>query len=209
MAATLRREGSHFPIAVFKWDELHTYSGEEINHLWFTGIVGREGYGNLVVTWRGPMEVRLENVRDQTERIEWEKGARISGPDLFHVVAEFPQIGGDLSLMYALQAMLADELAGAVSPLAKGVAVRGTDVFVGNSKLNVGVCAAFPASCAMHFGVNMGLAGEPSIPQGVDACCLSDLLAGDEAKAVDLMVGVVSRWTSRIDEIYLKAYKTA
>ena len=204
----MSRVGAYFPTTIFRWGERHTYVGEEIGHLWFSRIIGQDSYGNLMATWRGPMDVRLENVRDQTERLQWSKGARISGPDLFHTVAEFPQIGNDLVLMYTFQAMLADELAARVMALGGKATVRGTDVYVDGAKLNVGVCAAGPASCTMHFGVNMGLKGEPPIPSGVRASCLSDLLKGEEAQAVELMEDVGLAWLSRIDDLHRKAYKT-
>ncbi len=205
----LQRVGTYFPTTVFRWEERHTYVGEEIGHLWFSSIIGKDSYGNLLVTWRGPMDVRLEYVRDQTERLQWGEGARISGPDLFHIVAEFPQIGNDLVLMYAFQAMLADGLATRVAALGKEVAVRGTDVYAQGAKLTVGVCAASATSCTMHFGVNISLKGELPVPRDVKAGSLSDLVGGDEARAVRLMEEVASSWLSRIDEIYRKAYKTA
>lgn len=155
------------------------------------------------------MNVELENIKDQTERIGWDKGVRISGPDLFHVIAEFPQIGSNLTLMYAFQAILADELACLVLELGSKAVMKGTDIYIDAGKLNVGVCAATATSCTMHFAVNIGLKGIPPIPKGVKVSCLSQLLQGDEEKAVELMQGVVSRWVSRIDAIYLKTYKTA
>ncbi len=204
----LCRVGTYFPVTLFRWSARHTYAGDEVNHLWFSDILGPDSYGNLVVIWRGPMDVKLENIRDQAERVGWQKGARISGPDLLHVIAEFPQIGSQLSLMYAFQALLADELASEVSRMGAEATVRGTDIYIKDGKLNVGVCAANPTSCTMHFGVNMGLTGSPPIPERVRAFCLLDLTGGDEAKAVKAMDDVVLRWLSRVDGIYLKAYKT-
>jgi hypothetical protein len=60
----------------------------------------------------------------------------------------------------------------------------------------------------MHFGVNIVLDGEPSIPEGVDACGLADLLDGDVDGAITLMEGVVANWARRIEDIHGKAYKT-
>jgi hypothetical protein len=192
----------------FRWDECRTYQGCEIDHLWFSNIVGKHAYGNIVVTWRGPMDVKFENVRDQRERDNWEEGTRIRGPDLFHVVTEFPQIGNDLKLMYALQAMLCDALAIRILELGHRPTISGTDVFVEGGKLNVGICSTTPTSCTMHLGVNIALRGEPGIPEDVDACGLADLLGGDEDGAVKLMEEVVAAWLERIDGVHLKTYKT-
>jgi hypothetical protein len=204
----IQRIDGNFPLVRFRWKESRTYEGCEIDHLWFSKVIGKHAYGNLLVTWRGPMEVKLENVRDQTERIEWEEGTRIRGPDLFHVVAEFPQIGNDLILMYSLQAMLCDTLASRLLELGHRPTVTGTDIYVGGGKLNVGICSATPTSCTMHFGVNIVLDGEPSIPDGVDACGLADLLGGDVNGAAALMEEVVANWAGRIEDIHVKAYKT-
>jgi hypothetical protein len=201
-----RTSGKHFPVSIFTWKQNHTYIGDEIDHLWLAGVTGSAGHGNAGLIWRGPMEVKLENVRDHVERLEWGKGARIAGPDLVHVVAEFPQIGSDLPLMYVLQAMLADELGMRLASLGHPVEVSGSDLYVGDGKLNVGVCAATATSCTMHFGVNISQKGEPRIPAGVKAADLSSLVGGDDA--MDLMHEVVFRWVDRIDALILKAYKT-
>lgn len=208
-AGDLRRMGLYFPITLFRWSDGHKYTGEEIGHLWFSRVVGSDSYGNLVVTWRGPMDVKLEYAKDQTERNKWQEGTRIRGPDLFHTIAEFPQVGVDLPLMYAYQAMLADELASRILELGHPVRVEGTDIYMEDRKLNVGVCCATPTSCTMHLGVNLSLEGEPSIPTDVKAASLSELLDGGEEEGIALMEGVVSRWATRIDEIQLKTYKTA
>ena len=204
----IQRIDGNFPLVRFHWNESRIYEGCEIDHLWFSKIIGKHAYGNLLVTWRGPMDVKLENVRDQAERIEWEKGTRIRGPDLFHVVAEFPQIGNDLILMYSLQVMLCDALATRLLELGHRPKTKGTDIFVEVKKLNVGICSATPTSCTMHYGVNITLEGEPSIPEGVDACGLADLLGGDAEGAVALMEEVVTIWAGRIEDIHVKAYKT-
>jgi hypothetical protein len=204
----LERIDGNFPLVRFRWNETHEYEGCEIDHLWFSKIIGKHAYGNLLVTWWGPMDVKLENVRDQTERLEWEGGTRIRGPDLFHLVAEFPQIGNDLVLMYSLQAMLCDTLTTRLLELGLRPKVKGTDIFVGGGKLNVGICSATPTSCTMHFGVNITLEGEPSIPDGVVACGLADLLGGDVNGAVKLIEESVAIWAGRIEDIHVKAYKT-
>ena len=196
--------GRFFPVKIFLWGAKHTYVGEEIGHLWFSSLFGEEAFGNIVVIWRGPMEVKLEYVRDQTERVTWDSGARITGPDLVHLVAEFPQVGSDLVAMYSFQGMLADELGLRIAGHG-GVEVRGTDVYVEGRKLNVGVCAAHTTSCTMHFGVNASLRGSPSIPAGVRACSLSDLGVGDP---FEFMRGVAVSWLDRVDSIYRKSYKT-
>jgi len=202
------RSGVHFPVTRFDWRESRTYRGCEIDHLWFSRVIGERSFGNLVVTWRGAMDVQLENVRDQTERIQWDTGTRIRGPDLYHVVCEFPQIGNDIRLMYAFQAMLCDELAIRLVDIGHTPEIRGTDVYVGGGKLNVGVCSATASSCTMHFGVNIGLEGDPGIPDGVDARGLAELLGEDGSRAAELMDGVVTAWLERLDGIHLKAYKT-
>ena len=204
----LVRSGKNFPLATFRWREKHAYTGCEIDHLWFSNIIGKLAYGNLIAIWRGPMDVQLENVRDQTERTEWEAGTRIRGPDLLHVVSDFPQIGNDLKLMYALQAMLSDELALRLLDMGVRPTIRGTDLYVDGKKLNVGVCSATASSCTMHFGVNIRLDGEPGIPEGVNACGLADILGGSDDGAVELMEEVVAAWSERIEKIHLKAYKT-
>ena len=206
-ASGTHRVGKHFPVTVINWGNRHKYVGEELNHLWFTSVFGADAYGNITVTWRGPMDVRLENVKDQTERLEWRAGARIRGPDLYHVVTEFPQIGNDLPLMYSFQALLAQELAMALGMRGGQAEVKGSDVYVGDGKLNVGVCAAWGVSCTMHFAVNLTTKGTPSIPKGVDARGLSELVG--EGEAEELMRRVVLGWLARIEGLYLKAYKTA
>lgn len=202
-----QRVGKHFPVSLFRWQESHKYVGEEVGHLWFTKILGPDGYGNIVVTWRGPMDVKLENVKDQTERLQWGAGTRIRGPDLYHIIAEFPQIGNDLPLMYSFQAMLAQEVALAVWALGRQPEVRGSDVYIDGGKLNVGVCAAWGVSCTMHFAVNISTEGTPSIPKDVNALGLGELVGSNDA--VEIMRGVVTAWLARIDALYLKAYKTA
>jgi hypothetical protein len=204
----LRKWGKNFPVNRFYWNENHTYQGCEIDRLWFSDVIGEHAYGNLIATWRGPMDVQLENVRDQTERIGWGAGIRIRGPDLFHVVCEFPQIGNDLKLMYAFQAMLADELAFRLFELGTKPTITGADIYVSGGKLNVGICSATTSSCTMHFGANISLGGEPGIPEGVVACGLADFLDGGDDRAVELMEGVVEAWANRIEKIHLKAYKT-
>lgn len=201
-----QRVGRHFPVSVFHWPARHSYVGEEVGHLWFTRVWGSDAYGNIVVTWRGPMDVKLENVKDQTERLQWQAGARIRGPDLYHIIAEFPQIGNELPLMYAFQAMLAGELAVALGSLGCEPEVKGTDIYMEDGKLNVGVCAAWGTSCTMHFAVNVSTKGSPSIPKGVSAVGLGDLVG--EKKAIEIMGKVVMAWLAKIDALYLKAYKT-
>lgn len=203
-----RAIGSRFPVTLFVWDEDHIYVGDEIGRLWFSNFVGSEAYGNNVVMWTGPMDVKLENVRDQAERVNWDRGARISGPRLIHVVAEFPQIGSDLDLMYAYQAMLAGSLALAISKTGPETAVDGTDVYVEGGKLNVGVCTSTGNSCTMHFGVNLRVEGKPEIPEDVEVNCLSEILHRDDGDCFEFMYELVTRWLDRIEDLIVKGYKT-
>ncbi len=201
---TVEEGGKFFPVRIFSWKVRHTYVGEEIDHLWFSQIFGEEAFGNIAVIWRGPMDVKLEFVRDQTEKVNWDQGARISGPDLVHLVAEFPQLGNNLIAMYSFQAMLADALASRLPEQGK-VEVRGTDIYVEGRKLNVGVCVAHPTSCTMHFAVNASLEGRPGVPDGVNACSLSDFGVDDP---VQFVKAALTEWLHRIDDILRKSYKT-
>ncbi len=201
-------KGAMFPIKIFEWNKEHKYVGEEITHLWFSNIVGAEAYGNIVFIWRGPMDVTLENVKDQTERVEWKAGTRIRGPDLYHVVADFPQIAGDLKLMYAFQSMLAKDLALGLCSRGLDPEVKGSDIFIEGEKLNVGVCTSTANSCNMHFGVNVTLNGEPSIPVGVRASSLTKVLGQDADASMALMREVIISWAESLENLVRKSYKT-
>jgi hypothetical protein len=202
--------GTYFPVKLAWWDKRHKYTGAEIRHLYFVeNVFGEKLFGNYTVMWRGPMEVKLENLCDVTERIKFaDDKYKIKGPNLIHIVADFPQLGNSLREMYSFQNILADMIViYLLRNCEKRVQGNESDILIDGKKLNVAICNSNVKACQMHFGVNLTLRGKPSPPMKA-TCLVDELKDKNEKKIIEDLKEITRNWIMRLNQIQKKVYKT-
>jgi hypothetical protein len=81
---------------------------------------------------------------------------------------------------------------------------KGTDIYVHDRKLNVGIASISVSSSKIHFGINLGCTG---FPQHVKATCLFDLdIKEDEIE--EIIVQITERYIEELRRIKEDVAKT-
>jgi hypothetical protein len=211
---TIEKIGQYFPAKFIWWEEAYTSHGDEMQHLFFAEkLKSEELYGNILVMWRGPLDIKFEFCSDTTERVHrGEEKFRIQGPDMLKFIADFPQIGNNLMLMYSLQNILVEMIARYVMENCQNkfrkLEVSESDIIIDGKKLNTGTCICCPTSSQLAASINLTFKGNPPVPKGVNAVCLTELMIKDEKEIIEDVRNLAKAWLFRVDEIQEKVYKT-
>lgn len=210
----IEKIGRYFPAKFVWWEERYTSHGDEMQHLFFAEkLKSEELYGNILMMWRGPLDIKHEFCSDTTERVHrGEERFKIQGPDMIKFVADFPQLGNNLMLIYSLQNILVEMIARYVMENCKNkigkLEVSESDIIIDGRKLNTGTCICSFASSQLATSINLTFKGEPQVPRGVEAVCLTELINKDEAEIIADLKNVAIDWLKRVDDIQEKVYKT-
>ncbi len=159
------------------------YDGTAIRSHWARKRFGLAG--DAAVAFLGACGVAPGEVVDMEEVIS---GAAIRGERMAHFVVEHfgPGLEGAVLRLYLLAARAFVRLAPHAGP---SLILRGSDLYLGEGKLSVGVATVTPVSAKVHFGVNVTTAGVPVKAAGledlgVDARAFAEGLLGDYAAAM-------------------------
>lgn len=205
-----------FPITLYRIKHRYIYTGREIKHLYWTEVFGENAIGNTVVVFRGPMFVEPEFICDNTERINAGKPEfNIVGPDLYHIIADFPQLGGGsqgLFKIYALQNLLIRIISAEIEGRFHiQLTLRESDIFYKKKKLNVAISRSSVTSSTMHLGINISTRTENQkflIPSVIPAGALPELIGIKEEDFIQIIDNSLVMWINLINSIQNKVYKT-
>lgn len=150
-------------IALVPFEQPIIYSGEQIKPLWtFTKF---KIQGDSVLVFRGPLEVRKEELVDVKDMIEVgeKRDLVISSKDAINFIIEhFDQQPPSLRLMYHRLRILSMIVKENLESM-KHVELHreGTDLYKDGKKLSVAIATVSSASGKIHFALNIRGKGAP------------------------------------------------
>jgi len=152
-----------YNIIIENFDKQITYDGSQISSRYASQHY--EVIGNSILIFRGGMKLSPKEMIDikDIQRESHLNEILISSDDSLHlIIEEFDIQPPNLEIEY-YRLRLLTQIAIELLEL-KGVKVtrKGTDIFVNEKKLNVGIASVGISSSKIHFGVNVGNKGFPS-----------------------------------------------
>lgn len=155
--------------------------------------------GNSILVFRGGMSLSPNEMVDikDIQRESHLAEILISSDDSVHmIVEEFDMQPPNLEIEYyrlRLLTLIILEKLGAKGIIAQR---RGTDIYIGEKKLNVAIASVGVTNSKIHLGLNVGRTG---FPEHVSAIGLLEL-EFEESKLKDWMISIVKQY---IDEVLM------
>lgn len=149
-----------------------TYDGTQLRSLY--AFTEHDVQGDSVVAFRGPCQVRGENLVDVEDR---KKGDEIYSEDMVHFIVEL--FDSDLPRTLALQRLFLCVIKDVIEELKPELFInrRGDDLYIEvemeegqeeNRKLTVSVATASPVSNLIHIGINVSSRNTPVPTLGLE-----------------------------------------
>ncbi len=194
-----------YNIIVEDFDKQIIYDGSQISSRYASQHY--DVIGNSILIFRGGMKLSPTEMIDikDIQRESHLNEILISSDDSLHlIIEEFDIQPPNLEIEYyrlRLLTQVAIELLGL-----KGINTirRGTDIFVSEKKLNVGIASVGISSSKIHFGINIGNTGFPS---HVDATGLLELGINEE-EIEELAINLANTYIEEIKKIKEDIAKT-
>lgn len=192
-------------------DGKFTYDGSQINPNW--AFIDHSIKGSSIVTWRGPMYIELENLKDYEDI-----GLEIKSNESIHFIVEhFDCQPGNLEIAYLRQRLFIMIIAEQLKKCGISSYRNGDDIFINSnnpkdlndnfnpSKLTVSIATASISSMKIHVGINLTSDGTPN---DVDTIGLFDLAIFSEENVIDFVNDIAESYISNINDIKMDIAKT-
>ncbi|MHA1865807.1 MAG: DUF366 family protein [Candidatus Heimdallarchaeaceae archaeon] len=196
----------NYSIKYLNFDEGVCYNGLQIHPLYTY-----EHYnvpGNSVLIFRGSMKLTPKEMLDLKDIIDESHLAKvlISSDDVIHfIVEEFDIQPPNLEIMYyRLRILTIVIIESLIERGITSVQRRGTDIYIGGKKLNVGIATIGGNSGKIHFGINILSSG---VPNHVQAIGLKEI-GFSEKELLSFAISVARKYVQEIDKVKRDIVKT-
>ncbi|MHA1259819.1 MAG: DUF366 family protein [Candidatus Heimdallarchaeaceae archaeon] len=196
---------SNYTIILEEFSKQITYNGVQISAHYVA-----EKYniiGNSILVFRGPMRLTKEDMLDLKDIIREGhlNDVLISSDDSLHIIIEEfdlqpPNIELEYYRLRLLTQLVIEELDKKKIPVIR----KGSDIYFGNKKLNVGIATIGIASAKIHFGLNIKNTGFPS---HVNATGLMEM-GFKEEEIKDWILEIIEKYIDEVNAIKEDIVKT-
>jgi hypothetical protein len=196
---------SNYSIIIEDLKKLTTYDGSQLSSQ-FTS----QNYnviGNSILVFRGGMKLSPKEMVDikDIQRESHLSDILISSDDSLHfIIEEFDIQPPNMEIEYYRLRVLTQLVIEFLRSRGISTTRKGTDIYIHDRKLNVGIASISVSSSKIHFGLNLSCTG---FPQHVKATCLFDLnVKEDEIEGI--VVQITEKYVEEIQRIKEDVAKT-
>ena len=163
--------------------------------------------GNSILVFRGGMKLSPKEMVDikDIQRESHLSDILISSDDSLHfIIEEFDIQPPNMEIEYYRLRLLTQIVIEFL--MSRGISTmrKGTDIYVQDRKLNVGIASVSVSSSKIHFGINLHCTG---FPRHVKATCLFDLEFNEE-DIEEIAVQITERYVEEMQRIKEDVAKT-
>ena len=181
------------------------YDGSQIDPSWAFKTFGIKG--SSIVTWRGPMNITPDNMKDFAD-----VGLEIKGNEMLHCMSEFFDIQpADIRMAYMRQRLLVLIFKEELTKMGVESTRDGDDIFVNNAKLTVSIASVSITSIKIHFAFNIRDEGTPDVLDTIGIFEIKnkeDEFVFNENNLLDFVNNVVNSFIKELQTIELDISKT-
>ena len=185
-------------------DEIFEYDGSQINPSWAFQEFGI--YGSSIVTWIGPVNITLDNLKDFAD-----VGLEIKSNHMVNFICEFfDQQPPNMRIAYLRQRLLVMIFREILTEYGVQTKREGDDIFVDNGKLSISIASVSLSSAKIHFALNLE---DKGTPDDVETIGLFDIRVNDKQifnndNLLELINKTVSRYIDELETIENDISKT-
>ena len=181
------------------------YDGSQIDPSWAFKTFGIKG--SSIVTWRGPMNITPDNMKDFAD-----VGLEIKGNEMLHCMSEFFDIQpANIRMAYMRQRLLVLIFKEELAKMGVKSTRDGDDIFVNNAKLTVSIASVSITSIKIHFAFNIRDEGTPDVLDTIGIFEIKnkeDEFVFNENNLLDFVNNVVNSFIKELQTIELDISKT-
>ena len=181
------------------------YDGSQIDPSWAFKTFGIKG--SSIVTWRGPMNITPDNMKDFAD-----VGLEIKGNEMLHCMSEFFDIQpADIRMAYMRQRLLVLIFKEELTKMGVESTRDGDDIFVNNAKLTVSIASVSITSIKIHFAFNIRDEGTPDVLDTIGIFEIKNKeheFVFNENNLLDFVNNVVNSFIKELQTIELDISKT-
>ncbi|MCE7742440.1 MAG: DUF366 family protein [Candidatus Heimdallarchaeota archaeon] len=196
---------NQYTIIVENFSEPITYDGSQLANRYTTEKYGV--FGETILIFRGGMKLSPEemvDIKDIVRESHLNKILISSDDSLHFIIEEFDIQPPNMELEYYRLQVLAQIVIEVLKNEGIELIRKGTDMYVGDRKLNVAIASTGVSSSKIHLGINIAGTGFPS---HVNAIGLLEL--GIEQKDVkNIAMEIAERYSNEISKIKEDVSKT-
>lgn len=196
---------SNYSIIIEDLKKLTIYDGTQLSSQ-FTSQ-NYDVIGNSILVFRGGMRLSPKEMVDikDIQRESHLSDILISSDDSLHfIIEEFDIQPPNMEIEYYRLRVLTLLVIEFLKSRGISSTRKGTDIYIDDRKLNVGIASISVSSSKIHFGINLSCTG---FPQHVKATCLFDLdVKEDEIEGI--IVQITERYVEEIQRIKEDVAKT-
>lgn len=182
------------------------YDGSQIKPLWTFKEMGV--IGDSICIFRGGMTVSIEEMIDQKDVLREKEmtDKPITSEDSINFIVEHFDIQPpDLKTAYHRLRLFTITTKEVIEEeIGEKITRKGTDLFLKNRKLNVGIATVSKNSIKMHFGLNINSKGTPPYVQAIG---LKEM-GIEEEKMKDVALNIAHAYVKEIKDIEEEIQKT-
>ncbi|MBY9000568.1 MAG: DUF366 family protein [Candidatus Heimdallarchaeota archaeon] len=195
----------NYSIVIEDLSKLTTYDGSQLSSQ-FTSQ-NYDVIGNSILVFRGGMKLSPKEMVDikDIQRESHLSNILISSDDSLHfIIEEFDIQPPNMEIEYYRLRMLTQIVIELLNSRGITTNRKGTDIYIQDKKVNVGIASISVSSSKIHFGINLGDTG---FPKHVKATCLFNLGVQEEEIA-DIITQITERYINGIQKIKEDVAKT-
>ena len=184
--------------------EIFEYDGSQINPSWAFQEFGI--YGSSVVTWIGPVNITLDNLKDFAD-----VGLEIKSDNMVNFICEFfDQQPPNMRVAYLRQRLLVMIFRETLTEYGVKTTRDGDDIFVDGRKLSISIASISLSSAKIHFAFNLEDKGTPSDVKtiGLYDIKINNKKVFNEDTLLDFVDKIVNRFIGEIETIENDISKT-
>lgn len=183
-------------------EDIFEYDGSQINPSW--AFQEFRIYGSSIVTWIGPVNITLDNLKDFAD-----VGLEIKSNNMVNFICEFfDQQPPNMRIAYLRQRLLVMIFREILTERGVKTTREGDDIFVDGRKLSISIASVSLSSAKIHFALNIEDKGTPG---DVECIGLYDIDGGkvfNENNLKDLIFEVANRFIDELKTIEKDISKT-
>ena len=184
--------------------EIFEYDGSQINPSWAFQEFGI--YGSSLVTWIGPVNITLDNLKDFAD-----VGLEIKSDNMVNFICEFfDQQPPNMRVAYLRQRLLVMIFRETLTEYGVKTTRDGDDIFVDGRKLSISIASISLSSAKIHFAFNLEDKGTPSDVKtiGLYDIKINNKKVFNEDTLLDFVNKIVNRFIGEIETIENDISKT-
>lgn len=195
----------NYSIILEDFTKSSTYDGSQLSSQYASQ--NYDIIGNSILIFRGGMKLSPKEMVDikDIQRESHLADILISSSDSLHfIIEEFDIQPPNMEVEYYRLRILTQVVIELLQSKGLKVTRHGTDIFIGEKKLNVGIASISVSSAKIHFGINISCEG---FPNHVNATCLSENDITEE-DIHELAESIAERYILEINKVKEDVAKT-